>query len=85
MQMALGVDAQVGLRLPAWLRDDLVECAARSGWTLSDQIRYELEGLRGKARTPYMPQPTQHQQQMPFNAPIHDGPSRKARRNRRTR
>ena len=73
-------EVQIGIRVSEWLKKDLAECAERSGWTLSDQIRFELEERRGKARMPYLPQPPPTQ--LDFNAPTHKAPVRTARRRR---
>jgi hypothetical protein len=48
-------DVRIALRLPRWLHEDLEQCAARSCWDLSKQIRYELASIRGRAPIPYLP------------------------------
>ena len=50
-------EERIGIRLPKWLKQDVEECAARSGWSFSAQVRYELAERRGRATTPYLPQP----------------------------
>lgn len=49
-------DVRVAVRLPRWLHEDVEKCAELSGWDLSKQIRHELSWIRGKAKTPYLPQ-----------------------------
>lgn len=48
---------QIGLRLPEDLEQALEEAAAKSGWTVSEQIRYELMEPRGlwRPKQPYLP------------------------------
>ena len=53
--------AFVGVRLPEELKHQLEEDAKRSGWSVSEQIRFELLERRGQYRhhQPYLPtQPT---------------------------
>jgi hypothetical protein len=48
---------QIGLRLPDDLMQLLSEAAEKSGWSLTQQIRYELSVTRGlwKPIQPYLP------------------------------
>jgi hypothetical protein len=48
-------EERIGIRLPKWLKQDVKECAARSGWSFSQQVRYELAERRGRASQPYLP------------------------------
>ena len=47
-------DERLNLRIPASLMEDIRDAAERSGWGISDQIRFELLQLRGKWQ-PYLP------------------------------
>jgi hypothetical protein len=51
----------VGVRMPKDLKKSLREAARRSGWSVSEQIRYELSQPRGlwKPHEPWMPHPTE--------------------------
>jgi hypothetical protein len=47
----------VGVRMPKDLKKSIQEAAKRSGWSISEQIRYELSQPRGLWKTivPYSP------------------------------
>ena len=47
--------AMVALRLSDELKEVLEEDAEKSGWSVSEQIRYELMERRGMVRKPYLP------------------------------
>ncbi len=53
--MAAVSEIQIGVRMTHRLRNDLQKCADKSGWSLSAQVRYELEMRRGWAHKPYLP------------------------------
>lgn len=55
----------VPVRLPDELKKALVKDAERSGWSVSEQIRYELAEPRGlwKVHTPYLPPRTPQSKQ----------------------
>ena len=48
-------DERLQMRVPAWLLEDIEKLANTSGWTVSDQVRYELMHLRGRGITPMLP------------------------------
>lgn len=47
--------SMVALRMPDELRIAVEDAAKRSGWSLSEQIRYELAERRGMVHKPYLP------------------------------
>ncbi len=47
-------EERLNVRIPAALMEDIKDAAERSGWGVSDQIRFELLQLRGKWQ-PYLP------------------------------
>lgn len=47
--------SQVPIRIPNALRAAIESDAQKSGWTLSEQIRFELAALRGMWKQPHMP------------------------------
>ncbi len=46
---------QIPVRIPNALRSAIEKDAEKSGWTLSEQIRYELMAIRGMWKQPYLP------------------------------
>ena len=48
-------EERLQVRVPAWLLEDIEKTADASGWTVSDQVRYELMHLRGRGITPALP------------------------------
>jgi hypothetical protein len=50
-------DERIQVRVPEELKRALQEDAEKSGWGLSDQIRFELLVRRGMWRGPYLPDP----------------------------
>ena len=62
-------EVQIGVRMSIELKRLLEEAAAKSGWTLSQQVRFQLEHAFGIDKKPYLPQ-----------SPSLEQPSRKRRR-----
>jgi hypothetical protein len=48
-------EERINVRVPADLMRSIEEAAKKSGWGVSDQIRFELMQLRGMWKTPYLP------------------------------
>ena len=48
-------EERIHVRVPSWLLEDIEKTAEASGWSVSDQVRYELMKLRGKGITPMLP------------------------------
>ena len=48
-------DHRVSIGLTEDEYQDIFKYAEASGWTVSEQIRYELNHLRGKAKKPILP------------------------------
>lgn len=62
-------EKQIGIRISPELNRLLEEAAKKSGWTISQQVRFQLEYDFGIAKLPYLPQ-----------MPSPEQPSRKRRR-----
>jgi len=48
-------EVQIGIRMSKILKEELEKAALRSGWTISDQIRFELMERRGLYKPPFLP------------------------------
>lgn len=54
--MSMAAEVQIGIRISKALQEKLQEAAARSGWTFSQQGRFQLEHDFGMTKMPYLPQ-----------------------------
>lgn len=48
-------EERLHVRVPAELMQSVKEAADKSGWGVSEQIRFELMQIRGMWKTPMMP------------------------------
>lgn len=50
-----GKTARLAVRVQPELYDSIAEAAQKSGWEVSDQVRFELMQLRGMWKGPHLP------------------------------
>lgn len=64
-------EVQIGVRMSVELKRLLEEAAEKSGWSVSQQVRFQLEHAFGIDKKPYLPQ-----------VPSSDQPSRRRQKDR---